>query len=136
MKLMIVDGDADSNWVAPDEEFEKVDSDPEQTEAVQEESKESPEEGKKGKRGGPWKKHWKQMKAMKSQCMNKMFGLLRTVIREEIGYALNKETPPPVEEMEMNFDDTGLFKMMRMGMKGMGPMGPGMMGPGHCKPKF
>jgi hypothetical protein len=34
MKLMIIDGDADSNWVAPDEGWDKVDSDPEPTEAA------------------------------------------------------------------------------------------------------
>jgi len=50
------------------------------------------------------------MKKMKGQFMNKMFGILRTIIREEVGYALNKETPPPVEEMEINFEGSGLFK--------------------------
>jgi len=50
------------------------------------------------------------MKQMKGKFMNKMFGMLRQVIREEVGFALNKETPPPVEEMEMNFEGTGLFK--------------------------
>lgn len=34
MKLMIVDGDVDSNWVAVDEDFEKVESDPEPAEST------------------------------------------------------------------------------------------------------
>ena len=140
MKLMIVDGDVDSNWVAVDEDFEKVESDPEPAESTQEENKEGEKEGcQKGKKGGKWKKQWKQMNQMKSQCMNSIVKVMRTVIREELGYALKGEAPPAVEDMEMNFEKMGIFRMMgpgMMGPKGPGGMGPGMMHPGMMKPKF
>lgn len=71
------------------------------------------------------------MMAMKGKVMNNMIGVFRTVIREELSYALKGEAPPAVEDMEVDLNGKGFFKMMSMGM-----MGPGMMGPGMCKPKF
>lgn len=134
---MIVDGDADADWVAPDEDFEKIESDEDTKEEPQEEAK---EEGKRGRgcrgegRGHPGKKQWKKFKGMKTKALNSMIGVFRTVIREELGYALKGETPPAVEDMEIDLEGKGFFRMMAMGK--MDRMGPGMMGPGMCKPKF
>jgi hypothetical protein len=97
MKMMCTDGTDDTSFIAPSEEFEKMDLEeiaPESA-SVEEEKNcaEEPQEGKKCKKG-PWKKIKKHMRHMKGKFMNSMVGTLRQVIREELNYALKGEAPP------------------------------------------
>lgn len=47
--------------------------------------------------GAPWKKHKKFAKFRQGRWLQQITGVLRQVIREEVGYALRGETPPEIE---------------------------------------
>jgi len=96
MKMMCADGTEDVSFIAPAEEFERMDLDEVAPEAVPEEEQKCEEEVPKSPRckKGPWKKAMKHMKHMKGKFMNKMIGTLRQVIREELNFALKNEEPP------------------------------------------
>lgn len=96
MKMMCADGTEDASFIAPTEEFERMDLEEVAPEAVPEEEQKFEEEAPKSPKckKGPWKKAMKHMKHMKGKFMNKMIGTLRQVIREELNFALKGEEPP------------------------------------------
>ena len=96
MKMMCAEGTGDASFIAPSEEFERMELDEVVPESVPEEEQKCEQERPKSPKckKGPWKKAMKHMKHMKGKFMNKMIGTLRQVIREELNYALKGEAPP------------------------------------------
>lgn len=90
LKMIVTDGVEDTSFIAPSEEFERLDLEQDMPEMVE------PVEEEKQPKCCPGKKHKKHGKFMKGKFVNKIVDALRQVIREELSYALKSDTPTPV----------------------------------------